>query len=59
MSPLTRDGLLEKRANLTAQYEQHLANVNAASGALQIIDELLGELDEESDIIDSELEETE
>jgi len=56
---ITRDGLLEKRASLTAQYEQSLANANAASGGLQIIDELLGELDEESDIIDSELEETE
>ena len=56
---LTRDGLLEKRASLTAQYEQSLANANAASGGLQIIDELLGELDEENDIIDSELEETE
>lgn len=56
---MIRDTIKEKLDNLKAQYEQSLANANAASGAMQVLEELLGELDEESDIIDSELEGTE
>jgi len=46
---LTREYLGEKRAELAAQYERSLADANAASGGIQVIDILLSRLDEEGD----------
>jgi hypothetical protein len=46
---LTREYLEEKRAELTAQYERSLADANAASGGIQVIDILLARIAEEED----------
>lgn len=46
---LTSEYLEEKRAELTAQYERSLADANAASGGIQVIDILLARIAEEED----------
>jgi hypothetical protein len=43
---LTREYLEEKRAELSAQYDRSLADANAASGGIQVIDVLLARLEE-------------
>ena len=44
---VTREYLDEKRADLMAQYERCIADANAASGGIQVIDAMLARLDEE------------
>ncbi len=44
---LTRELLEEKRAELVAQYDRHLADFNAAAGGIQTLDYLLERLAED------------
>lgn len=43
---ITRDDLLEKRANYERQEQQALADANAAHGAIAAIDDLIAQIDE-------------
>ncbi len=48
MAEITRDLLLERRAELELQEREALANLNAIAGARQVITHLLAVLDEEA-----------
>jgi hypothetical protein len=42
---LTLEGLYQRRANLKAQQEQYIANVNAVLGGLQVCEQLIAQLE--------------
>jgi prefoldin subunit 5 len=45
---VTRESLAAKRADLAAQLQQAQANFHALSGAMQLCDQLIAELDQEA-----------
>jgi len=45
---VNRNRVVEQREQLAKELEQHKANLHATSGAIQILDKLLNEMDAES-----------
>lgn len=50
MEEITKEALLSRRAELERDQRQAVATVNALSGAIQLVDELLARLDGEEPV---------